>query len=80
MCWLRSAINVGENQRPDPWAPRSGRARRDVRLASVIGSNPIGTCSRTQPPGMLRGNHPETLMVGWNESTDRNVMQVPTQV
>ena len=24
--WLRSAINVPENRRPDPWAPGSGRA------------------------------------------------------
>ena len=26
--WLRSAINVPENRRPDPWAPGSGRALR----------------------------------------------------
>jgi diadenosine tetraphosphate (Ap4A) HIT family hydrolase len=29
--WLRSAINVAENRRPDPWAHGSGRAlRRDT--------------------------------------------------
>lgn len=26
--WLRSAINVPENRRPDPWAPGTGRALR----------------------------------------------------
>ena len=29
--WLRSAINVPENRRPDPWAPGSGRAVRGAR-------------------------------------------------
>jgi diadenosine tetraphosphate (Ap4A) HIT family hydrolase len=29
--WLRSAINVPDNRRPDPWAPGSGRALRDAR-------------------------------------------------
>jgi diadenosine tetraphosphate (Ap4A) HIT family hydrolase len=29
--WLRSAINLPENRRPDPWAPGSGRALRDAR-------------------------------------------------
>jgi histidine triad (HIT) family protein len=29
--WLRSAINVPENRRPDPWAPGSGRALRGPR-------------------------------------------------
>lgn len=24
--WARSAINVAENKRPDPWAPGTGRA------------------------------------------------------
>ena len=28
---LRSAINVPENRRPDPWAPGSGRALRSAR-------------------------------------------------
>jgi diadenosine tetraphosphate (Ap4A) HIT family hydrolase len=28
---LRSAINVPENRRPDPWAPGSGRALRPAR-------------------------------------------------
>ena len=26
--WLRSAVNVPENRRPDPWAPGHGRALR----------------------------------------------------
>jgi hypothetical protein len=29
--WLRSAINLPENRRPDPWAPGSGRALRGAR-------------------------------------------------
>ena len=29
--WLRSAINLPENRRPDPWAAGSGRALRDAR-------------------------------------------------
>jgi diadenosine tetraphosphate (Ap4A) HIT family hydrolase len=29
--WLRSAINLPGNRRPDPWAPGSGRAFRDAR-------------------------------------------------
>ena len=29
--WLRSAINVPENRRPDPWAPGSGRELRGAR-------------------------------------------------
>ena len=29
--WLRSAINVPENRRPDPWAPGTGRALRGGR-------------------------------------------------
>ena len=29
--WLRSAINVPENRRPDPWAPGSGRDLRGAR-------------------------------------------------
>jgi diadenosine tetraphosphate (Ap4A) HIT family hydrolase len=29
--WLRSAINVPENRRPDPWAPGSGRGLRGAR-------------------------------------------------
>jgi diadenosine tetraphosphate (Ap4A) HIT family hydrolase len=29
--WLRSAVNVPENRRPDPWAPGSGRALRGAR-------------------------------------------------
>ena len=28
--WLRSAINVPENRRPDPWTAGTGRARRDT--------------------------------------------------
>lgn len=28
--WLRSAINLPENRRPDPWTPGSGRALRDA--------------------------------------------------
>jgi diadenosine tetraphosphate (Ap4A) HIT family hydrolase len=38
--WLRSAINVPENRRPDPWAPGSGRALRGARV-SHAGSHPI---------------------------------------
>ena len=30
-CWLRSAINVPENRRPDPWAPGCGRALQRAR-------------------------------------------------
>jgi hypothetical protein len=26
--WLRTAVNVPENRRPDPWAPGTGRALR----------------------------------------------------
>ena len=32
--WLRSAINVPENRRPDPWAPGSGRARNQPATGS----------------------------------------------
>jgi diadenosine tetraphosphate (Ap4A) HIT family hydrolase len=35
--WLRSAINVPENRRPDPWAPGTGRALRGARRARRLG-------------------------------------------
>jgi hypothetical protein len=34
--WLRSAINVPENRRPDPWAPGSGRALPGIQNQLVI--------------------------------------------
>jgi len=35
--WLRSAINVPENRRPDPWAPGSGRALRGPGERGALG-------------------------------------------